>query len=556
VCTTQLPCPEIDLDELQSLKLLTLLKHTPSEVTKNRLSRTGIKILIKNSYYEAISLVSLEILCLFRYISTSDFTEDFDINHGLFTKLSLARKRTPLFSVHTTYPVNSFLKNSYIDCHSEIKSLYVDKTCHAESVRYCLNHFKKIKEIRIHSFNSEVYATLKKKLESVPSGGFKPHVYVEIGDTHRGLFSDDDEVDVEAWLYFLSVADSIKLKGFNLQICRKYQTWLTNHPQMVSKITECQLSSIGSDMKPFVDLFKLTLTILELRTLWLDLRPFLKLELVSSTELPKRFFMPESLRYLRIGNLQDFDFACLQDLPQLQSISLGSSTPISSSVDMKRFRNLEVLSIGSTKKLEIGKLPPTLKDFSFDGDADSNIRYSVTICSPKIEIKMNEKFFHKICFTEDVKNVVITKQYSLDGPEVFNFPSIAFKYVKDFLWMRNLNSEKFPCLENLRILDKFKFDDHQALERLLIDIFKIIPTLQRFTFELGISEIPGICQKIENSDVSAVRYHRMLEMERILDQIGVRLSMLRSFSHKVDVLVKVCWLDFAQRLARTLFRLG
>jgi hypothetical protein len=520
ICRTiQLPYPNIDLDDFRSLKLLTLLKNTPSEVTKNRLSRTGIKILKRKPYYEAISLVSLDILCLFRYISTSDFLEEFDINPGLFTKLSTARKRglkvtTPYLFVSYANPVNSFLKNRYIDCHSEIKLLNIDKAGHFGTINYCLNnHFKKIKEIKIESFSSELFTILKNKLESVPSGGYKPHISVEIGDSDVGLFGND------GWLYVLTKADSIKLVGYNLEINRRYHAWLTNHPQMLSKITKCQLSGLSSDMKPFLDLFKSSLTDLQLETSWLDLRPFQKLEIVGLIGFPKpfqRFLMPESLRSLRILYSDDFDFACIQDLPQLEFISLADAKSVSSTVDMKKFRNLEVLSIGSTKKLEIGKLPPTLKEFSFGGDAVLDIPFSVTICSPKIEIRMKEKFFHKISFTEDVKNVVITKQYSLDGPEVFNFPSISFKFSKDFLWMRNLNSTKFPCLENLRILDRRKFDDQQVQEKLLIDIFKTLPTLQRFTFELGIPSLAGIREKIEaeNADVSAVKYDRILEMKR------------------------------------------
>jgi hypothetical protein len=523
ICRTiQLKSPYIDLNELQSLKLLKLLKRSPSEVTKCRLSRTGIKIFSKNSYYEVISLVSLEILCSFRYISTSDFGEEFDINHGLFSTLCKARKRglhvtTPFLSGHDSYRVNSFLKNRYIDCHSEIKVLNIEKTSHVDTVNYALNnHLNKIKEIRIYSFTTEVYLILKKKLDAVTSDGYKPHVFVEIGETHLGLFSGDDNANIQAWLYFISLADSIKLKGYNLDICKKYQAWLTNHPQMLSKITECLLGGLSSDMKPFLDLFKLTLTVLDVDTVWPDLRSFLRLEFVLVLELPEQFLMPESLIHLSIHYLRNFDFACLQDLPQLRMIRLGSSTSISSTVDMRRFKNLESLWIETTKKLEIGKLPPSLKDFCFKGNADSNIPFSVTICSPRIVFRINEEFFHKISFTQEVKHVLLQEQFTLEGPDVFNFASISFKSVKDLLWTKNLNSAKFPILENLRILDRYKSGDQHIQERLLIEIFKTLPKLQRFSFELDVFEISDICQKIEaeNSDVSAVKYNRILEVER------------------------------------------
>jgi hypothetical protein len=144
---------------------------------------------------------------------------------------------------------------------------------------------------------------------------------------------------------------------------------------------------------------------------------------------------------------------------------------------------------------------------------------SLIVCSPVIELMMEEKTFHLISFTDGVKHVTLHDRdsesiISFRRPETLKFQSFTIMGSQEAKSLSNFTRSKFPYLEKIKFYYGFSSDD-KIVARWASDLFTEMPQLKVLSFD---GEGTDILRIIESKypKLRATQYDNIVEIERYL----------------------------------------
>jgi hypothetical protein len=233
------PCPDIDLDETQSLKILNFLQTRPSDILHRRLGRTSIRVLSKNCYFEAILRVPFENLCLLRCLFLASPQEEFSIDPRFFAFLKTARDKGVLILTDDEdcfmEGVDSSHIKPYLNCLNKIQDLSINIATDYKCLLECvLNHFNKIQSLTIAVNDAKMFNLLQQKLKSLKTGDSRPKILVDLNNS--GFFETPSAADDSAWNHLISAADTLQFSADDEISISKIQNWLNKYPEYLKKI--------------------------------------------------------------------------------------------------------------------------------------------------------------------------------------------------------------------------------------------------------------------------------------------------------------------------------
>jgi hypothetical protein len=528
--TSNIECPDNILSGLQSLRLLRLLQYDLCEIIKNRLRRTSIRITCEKYYAQAVCSVPIESLCLLKCLYLSSYTNNStESNEDFFTTIKIARQKglrviAPDIDLYFTDPL---IRNLYFECIDEIMTVSIDECTYSESLKYFLAQcFDRSQELKITGFTFKLFDILKDSFESLPICACKrPKITLDLTYFIRKCY-DFETLDWRI-LYLSTKAVYLELTTLDEEMMARFREWVTIHPELLNKFTAPEFrlefpdSAFGPDLKSFVMMFKKTAAYLGLWRLDMDLSSFSNLKSLDLSQIPDQALLPRGLAHLCLNSahspmvkVTEFDFAQVSNLVHLREISLISVDFVTSSVDMKRFRNLETLHINGSSKIKLGCLPDSLRNFGIFYSDMSGI--SITVNSPMIELELEEDVFNQIHFTDQVQKLIwsgFDVEISFKRPNIFQFRSLEIRDTENFGWLKEITPARFPRLEKIRIHRNEDYEGDRIQEQLVSDMFKALPKLQVFSFDIV---FPGLSEAIAraNPDLSVIEYNEVVEVER------------------------------------------